>query len=252
MLDNLAPYDHVADLYDIYVRTNLDIPFFLNEAGKTSGEILDLMAGTGRVSLPLIEAGSRVTCVDQAPQMLEVLREKLAKQRLTADVRVQDVRQLALGKRFDLILLPFHAFAELPSSDDQRQTLHAIYEHLAEGGRFICALHNPPVRLKSVDGLLHLMGKYPSAQGRLLVWILQTQRPESGLVEISEFFEEYDAANRMVARRLLEMQVSFLAKRDFEALAQAAGFRVLSLYGDYAYGAFDETASPFMIWVLGR
>lgn len=249
---NASPYEQIADLYDVFVQSALDIPFYLAEARQTTGEILDLMAGTGRVSLPLIAAGGRVTCVDNAPEMLAVLREKLAQRGLTADVYAQDVRRLALDKRFDLILLPFHAFAELASGDDQQQALHAIHTHLAPGGRFICALHNPPVRLRSVDGLLHLIGKYPHAEGRLLVWILQTQRPDGAGVAITEFFEEYDAANRMTARRMMEMQVSFVARAEFEALALAAGFHVVRLYGDYAGAPFDEATSPFMIWVLSR
>jgi SAM-dependent methyltransferase len=224
-----SPYDNIADLYDTFVQTTLDIPFFLEAARETQGEALDLMAGTGRVSLPLAEAGLRMACVDSSAEMLAVLREKLDTRGLTADLHTMDVRSLALGKMFGLILLPFHAFAELPTPDDQRQALKAIYAHLAEGGRFICALHNPAVRLKSADGLLHLIGKFPNGGGRLLVWILQTYRPESQRVEISEFFEEYDAEGRMTARRMMEMQVSFIER-----------------------AAFEEATSPFMIWVLGR
>ncbi len=46
-------YDQIADIYDTFVRTQLDIPFFLNEASQTKGELLELMCGTGRVSVPL-------------------------------------------------------------------------------------------------------------------------------------------------------------------------------------------------------
>jgi 2-polyprenyl-3-methyl-5-hydroxy-6-metoxy-1,4-benzoquinol methylase len=54
----------IADLYDVYVTTTVDVPFFLEELKTTSGPVLELMAGTGRLSLPLAEAGARLTCVD--------------------------------------------------------------------------------------------------------------------------------------------------------------------------------------------
>jgi len=41
-------YDRVAHLYDAYVQTELDIPFFLDEARKARGPVLELMCSTGR------------------------------------------------------------------------------------------------------------------------------------------------------------------------------------------------------------
>lgn len=54
----------VADIYDFYVKVDFDIPFFLNETEKHDEEILELMCGTGRVSIPLLQSGRKMTCVD--------------------------------------------------------------------------------------------------------------------------------------------------------------------------------------------
>ncbi len=253
MLDP-SPYDHIADLYDTYVQTDLDVPFFLEEARQTPGPLLELMAGTGRVTLPLVRAGANITAVDNSPMMLAVLRDKLARENLAADVREMDVRALAFDRRFDLVLIPFHALAELPTVEDQQAALNSIHAHLTDGGRFVCALHHPPVRLKSVDGLLHLIGKYdlPDTQGRLLAWIMQTYDARHQQVEIAQFFEEYDLVGQMVTRRMIELRVNFVEKAHFEAMIRTAGFVVEALYGDYARAPFDEHTSPFMIWVLRR
>ena len=81
-------YDaYVANLYDTYIDTTFDVPFFLNETKSVSGKVLELMSGTGRVSIPLIEAGVQLTCVDNSAEMLAVLREKLVRMRLSASVR---------------------------------------------------------------------------------------------------------------------------------------------------------------------
>lgn len=121
-----SAYAHVADFYDVFVQTTLDIPFFVAEAGKTRGRILELMAGTVRVTLPLLKAGAQVTAVDNSAEMLTILREKLSQEGLSADVYEMDVRHLAFDEPFDLVLIPFHAFAELPTADDQRQTLEGM------------------------------------------------------------------------------------------------------------------------------
>ena len=149
---------------------------------------------------------------------------------------------------------PFHSFAELVSAADQRRALSATYEHLAETGRFICTLHNPPVRLKSVDGRLRLRGKYPLEKGRgtLLLWGVENYDPKEGVVQGSQFFEAYNVDGVMQSKRWVEIQFRLLGKEAFEALAESTGFKVVGLHGDYAYSAFQEETSPFMVWTLGK
>jgi SAM-dependent methyltransferase len=212
------------------------------------------MAGTGRVSLPLVRAGVHLTCVDNAPQMLARLREKLAAQHLPAQVYEMDVRHLTLDKQFDLIILPFHSFGELVSSTDQQLALACIYEHLALGGRFICTLHNPPQRLRSIDGQLRLVGTYPDAEQHttLLFWSLSTYDAATHLVQASQFYEQYNSRGILQEKSLLQLTFVLPQRAEFEMQATAVGFKVLALYGDYSYAPFQEETSPYMIWVLGK
>ena len=247
-----AHYARIADRYDAFVQTESDISFFLHEASTTSGDILELMAGTGRVTIPLVKAGARVTCVDYSPEMLAHLRAKLAREGLSADVRQMDIRSLDLGKRFAQIIIPFQAFPELTSPDDQRHALERIHAHLEDDGRFICTLHNPTVRVKTADGQLRLAGKFPIEQGHLFIWLLQRRKPETALVEVMEFFEEYDEQGALRAKYWSEVDFHLLEKAAFERLIASVGFEVVALYGDYSYAPFDEETSPFMIWILRR
>ena len=50
-----------------------DIPFFREMCADATGDVLELMSGTGRVSLPLLRAGVTLTCVDYSAEMLRVL-----------------------------------------------------------------------------------------------------------------------------------------------------------------------------------
>jgi SAM-dependent methyltransferase len=244
-------YDTIADLYDTYVPATFDIPFFVNETRKTSGEVLELMSGTGRVSLPLLEAGVKLTCVDLSGELNAVLEDKLKQRGLKAAVYKMDICELDLPQKFDMVIIPFHSFAHIVSPDDQRKALSRIQQHLLPGGTFICTLGNPAVRQKAVDGQLRLFRKYPLENGQLLLWIKEDRLPgDSQVVEALQFFEEYDAQGLLKSKRLLELHFRLSGKDEFEALAQAAGFRVKALYGDYAYAEFSEATSPFMIWLF--
>ncbi len=247
-------WDRVASIYDNYAQSSFDIAFFVQEATQFPGTVLELMAGTGRVSLPLIKAGVNLTCVDNSPEMLAILRQKLAQQHLSAQVYEMDVRDLALGKPFDLIIIPFHSFGELISAGDQTLVLARIYENLAEGGRFICTLHNPSQRLRSVDGQLHLVGTFPEPepQTTLLLWSVSTFDQNRYIVEGLQFYEHYDRQGILQQKTFLPIRFALLQRADFEALARSAGFHIRFLYGDYTHAPFEDETSPYMIWILEK
>jgi len=246
-------YSRVAQFYDAYVKTDFDVSFFLEEA-KEASHMLELMSGTGRLSLSLIEAGVRLTCVDSSPEMLALLQKKLAEKALSARLHEMDVRDLCLKGQFDLIIIPFHSFAEILGRDDQCKTLAGIRRLLTETGRFICTLHNPPVRLRSVNGQVAHLGKHPLPNGQETLFLSAVQHYDTAnhIVRGTQFYEVYGTDGVMRSKSSVDIHFYLHEKAAFQELVQSEGFDVLSLYGDYSHGAFEEDTSPFMIWVLGK
>jgi SAM-dependent methyltransferase len=244
-------YDTVADLYDIYVPVTFDVDFFLKETQKISGEVLELMSGTGRVSIPLLESGVKLTCVDLSTESNTILKEKLQRMGLKADVYTMDVCELELSKKFDMVIIPFHSFAHITSPDDQRKALAKIRQHLVPGGTFICTLGNPKVRQQAVTGQLRLLRTYSLPDsGKLFLWVLENNDDDDEqVVEAKQFYEEYDANGVLRSKRLLELHFRLSNKDEFEELITAAGFKIKAFYGDYAWSEFNDE-SPFMIWML--
>jgi ubiquinone/menaquinone biosynthesis C-methylase UbiE len=244
-------FDKVADLYDYYVKVDFDVNFFLQEAKRAGGKVLELTCGTGRVSIPLVQAGVELTCVDYSDGMLAVLREKLDKYRLSCRVFNMDITELSLQDRFDLIFIPFHSFSEILDESKHKQTLERICAHLTERGRFICTLQNTKARIRSMDGALKLLGKFPTdSGGSLVVPSLLSYDASAQIVHGFQVYEIYNDQNALIDKRTLEMNFYLFAKTEFEELIHSTGFQVEELYGDYAYSEFDEDASPFMIWKL--
>ncbi len=252
---NINDYDAIADLYDLYLLLTFDIDFFVDQAKKVSGEVLELMSGTGRVSVPLLEAGVKLTCVDSSARSNAILQKKLTEKRLKADVRTMDVCKLSVGRQFSLVIIPFHSFAHIVSLDDQRAALDRIRRHLQPGGTFICTLLNPKPRREVITGHLRLLGEFPvpASDGRLLLWTVEDYADdEKRIVEAHQFYEEYDANGVLARKRLLALKFRLSSREEFESLAHAAGFRVKALYGDYSRADFDPEQSAFMIWILEK
>jgi SAM-dependent methyltransferase len=245
-------YRQVADLYDIFVQTDIDVDFFLQEA-RGCRKALELTAGTGRLSLPLLKAGVPLACLDNSPDMLAVLRRKLQSQGLRAPIYEMDLCSFALPESFDLLLVPFNAFAELTRPEDQRAALGTMRAHLAADGRLIVTLHNPPARLKIVDEQLHWRGQWalPDGSGQLLLWSLERYDDQTRLVTGLQFFEIYGLDGLMQSRRLVDLRFCLHSRQAFAALVGEAGYRVIALFGDYDRTPFDAETSPYMIWILG-
>ena len=53
-----------------------DVSFYREYAGKQNGEILELGCGTGRITLPLIETGLKVTAIDSSINMINRIKAK--------------------------------------------------------------------------------------------------------------------------------------------------------------------------------
>lgn len=247
-------YGPVADLYDACVPLTQDIPFFVEETRAAEGPVLELMSGTGRVSLPLLESGVPLTCADYSAGMLDRLRAKLRDRSLRAHLVLADVRRLPFAGCFPLAILPFNSFSEIVGTAEQTTALESIRAALVMGGSFVCVLHNPSVRLQTIDGSMRTLRRIPHPSGtgevvlRLRLTFDEVERVASGV----QVFEERADDGRLLRERRMEMRFALPTREEFEARARQAGFRVDALFGDFDRSPYVEAASPHMIWRLGR
>src|SRR5262245_29944593 len=65
----------LAQLYDAFPFDG-DVPLYLDLARSEGGRVLEVACGSGRVTLPLVQAGCRVVGVDISPHMLAIARAK--------------------------------------------------------------------------------------------------------------------------------------------------------------------------------
>ena len=250
-MDKTIDFNIVADLYDSYVSTELDIPFFIKETEDINGDILELMCGTGRISIPLIQKGIRLTCIDKSEKMLDVFRKKINNNNI--DIIQADALDFSLNKKFQLIFIPFHSFSELLTYDDQLLAMHNIYAHLEDGGTFLCTLQNPKVRLANTDGQLRVLGKFAYNDDlNIIISYYNTYDPGSKIVSGMQFYEIYDNNNVLKEKRFLEINFRPPELTEFRQMADKCGFNLEKIYGDYSYSDFDIDSSPFMICFLRK
>ena len=244
-------FDKVADIYDFYVNVDFDIPFFLKETENTKSEILELMCGTGRVSVPLLEAGRKMTCIDYSVGMLDIFSGKIEKKDYDVELINMDVTSLHLNKKFDLIILPFHSITEILSTKLQYNALESISKHLNKNGVFILTLQNPKTRLKTADGTERMLGEIKIDDNRkMVIYSMNQFNPSNKIVSGFQSYEIFDANNIMVEKRVLDICFKPISDSELKDMINNLGLEISATYGDYSYSRFDEETSDFMIYKI--
>ncbi|MGE4093342.1 MAG: class I SAM-dependent methyltransferase, partial [Candidatus Binatia bacterium] len=77
----MREYDHIGALFYDHYSLGLegDVQFYVDEARHAGSEVLEIGCGTGRILLPIAQAGVPIVGLDRAPEMFAILRRKLAK-----------------------------------------------------------------------------------------------------------------------------------------------------------------------------
>lgn len=240
------------DQYGVYARFyDLDLgdqdeDLFLIEqfAARCGSPILELACGTGRVLIPLARQGYEVTGVDISPAMLEVARRKAAAEGLTERVSLveQDMRQLALDRRFQLVFVAVNSFMHLLTAEDQLTTLARIRQHLQPNGLLLLDLFNPDLsRLLDFQGqvILDKVMIDPETGHRLVKF--RSERADLGrqIIDVTYMVDELDDEGRL-RRTLFPFTIRYLFASELELLLQSAGFQIEAIYGSYDLDPFTS------------
>jgi SAM-dependent methyltransferase len=122
-----------------------DLPFWIALADGIDGRILDLGAGTGRVSIPLAAAGHDVVAVDLDPDLLEELGRRAGDQSLRIDTVPADLRTLDAQlpdelKAAALVLIPMQTIQLLGGPDGRRAMFGAAAAVSAPGAQLVVSV----------------------------------------------------------------------------------------------------------------
>ncbi|HYA48409.1 MAG TPA: class I SAM-dependent methyltransferase [Burkholderiales bacterium] len=251
MTERPTPYD-APELYDLLLGgLDFDIPFWVRTGREAGGPVLDLGCGTGRVLLPLLEAGVDADGVDSSEAMLGLARRKAEAKGFRPRLSAADMRDFKLRRRYARILLAFNTFAHADTTEDQLATLGRCRAHLRPGGAVVVHMSYPghgywaeadgkPVMevetVRAADGR-----RFQMWDTRTMDVVGQRQRSE---IEIRELA----ADGTPVASHRFRTSQRWVYRFELELLFRLAGFARSEVFGGFAGEPLERDDQQMVAW----
>jgi SAM-dependent methyltransferase len=222
-----SPYDAIAQLYDPWSRSvTEDVGFYVAEARKAGGPVVELGVGTGRIAVPIAAQGVPVIGVDSSAAMLAACRDRARAAGIEdrLDLRLGDLRDppVSPGDGVEAVLCPFRSYLHLPDDRARLEALHAARAVLPPGGHLVFDVFAP-----KPDDIAETHGR----------WLER----EPGIHERAD----WDADARTLTLSVRDdstqatMHLAWISADEWLHLLETAGFEVEACYGWFDRSPYD-------------
>ncbi len=243
-----------------------DLPYWLETlAYYRPRRVLELACGTGRLTLPLAQAGAQatpgftLTGLDSSAALLAQADAKLGQipdlPPGTVTLVESMMERFDLAAQFDLIILGFNAFAYLHTVAEQGACLRAVRRHLAPGGFFALDLLVPQlpflVESSAADPPLRLELDHavPAAGIERLLRFCTDRYDALTQTDYSSYIYEIYYENGQVERRTDALAWHMYFPRELALLLQGAALTPVACYGSYSGTPFTAGSDKYL-WVM--
>lgn len=235
-----------------------DIPMYLKHAQRSGSPVLELGCGTGRLLIPLAQAGFTVVGLDLYAPMLKAASEKIAKLDEAARRRISlvqaDMSRFSLKQHFNMAYISANTIFHL-SRQEQRECLKHIRDALKPGGAILIDCESPSsmTTARECVGMLNRCDDYGEENtgktASIRSWIMDVELARCLMRVRTEVTEESHSGD--VKKWTYEHTLHWFDKDELEHLLAESGFTTRYVYGDWDMRLFSENDHR-MIFAAGK
>jgi SAM-dependent methyltransferase len=221
-----------------------DFEFYLHRLRGVAGRILEPATGTGRVLIPLLEAGLNVDGYDASPAMLALCRRNCEERGLSPTLLKADMARFVAPDTYEAIIIPAGTFAMVEDHADALEALARMRSSLLAGGGLILDLDPPPFAPDTRPAHVQAC-------------------PDGTVITMETLSREIDPVRQVCVRHLrydkwqdgawvsAELQrhaLRWYGLEEFRQILIRAGFTNITVSGDYRHGLPPEASSR--VWTF--
>ena len=219
-----------------------DIPFYVGEARKAAGPVLELACGTGRLTIPIAQARVEIVGLDLSPSMLAHARTKVKAAGVDIEFVEGDCRSFDLGRKFALIFMGFNSMQHLHDHASLAALFANVRRHLAEGGRFIFDVFNPKVEiLARTSGERRLEREYRGPDGNAMAFEYSSAYNDAAQVShIQCYFVRRGPNGEELDVRQEELHLRSFFPQELDLLVRSQEFEIVEKFGNFERKPFGS------------
>ena len=253
----MPEYDRFSEIYEAWTEASSaardSARFYVDLYLQTSGVVVELGVGTGRIALEAARRGREMIGVDANAEMLTRCRARAEAEGLSERIRLleADFRSFELGHPASLIALPYHSIGHLTTVEEKADAVRHVFDQLAPGGRFIFDDFHYRPELAEQFRQVELKGEllHPDTGLDALLWATSLIDVPSQRLRLVTWTDELDPNGKLVRRQYRRLSLSWLEPQQWQDLLTGVGFVIEECFGDYARTPFDSTHASDQLWV---
>ena len=227
----------VYDLTKPIAASYADVPYYKAHLSQIGGRILEAMVGSGRLLIPLLQAGLQVEGIDSSPDMLAACRKNCADRGLSPVLYKGTIDSLALPDqdlphRYSAIVVSFGSFLLLETRSRAVAALQAFARHLEPQGHLFIDLFLPIEDFKTEQSVQQSLPIVcPDGAVILMQTSVQIDWLNQLVVKLIRYEKWQDG--QLVASELQRLPLHWFGKDEFIACLQANGYTNIRLCANY-------------------
>lgn len=233
----------VAQVYDLWFPPGAeyeDEHFYRSAVEMGEGPALEVACGTGRLLVPLLQAGLDVEGTDISPDMLAICKAKAEAAGLRPRLHAGAMQTMDLGKKFRTIIIPYCSFQLLLNRDDAMAALARFHKHLEPGGKLYISNYTPWDDLHAEKTWYVRRVAQRPADGATVLMHEATSCNRIEQIQTDWIKYEVYLHGRLEESQMRCMKMRWYFPHEFEMMAKAAGFGSFAAYGDYTFEPLND------------
>ena len=212
-----------------------DVEFYRERLKNLNGRILEPAVGTGRILIPLLEAGLNVDGIDVSCEMLDLCKSYCKERGLKPELYQENMQSFSLPHRYEAVIVPTGSFLLLENRNDSINALKCFYEHLSIGGRLI------------ID--IFMQTNFKTGVTSTRTWTTSTGdliTLNETLVEVN-FINQYTVSHmryekwrnkKLIQTELERFPLRWYGVEEFKLILESIGFSDIIISSDYKLGQY--------------
>lgn len=244
-----------SHLYDRITAEDLsELTEILGAARKTTGPILELAAGSGRITRALLALGRPLTAVDSSPEMLAMLREKAEARSfnprcVALDVVEADMSQFHVGGKYGCIVLGASSVTLL-APDRRRQLFRRVRDCLTPDGRFVLTVLDAELPDETLEDNGGTTTGFSVLDANSILFNIERRDPGNGARQVIMIKVDFDGGKSYRSAAYVS-EIAYVRNEVIEAELAAEGFDVLERR-PVRIASLVPSLNEVEMWVCGK